>query len=198
MKTLLRYLSVLMLIGVLSACSNTPIIKSDYDVNANFASYRTYSFMEPLSTDRAGYTTLLTERLKRAANFQMESRGYVYSPVEPDLLVNFQSHISNRSEYVQPPPPMMMWGFNSFGYQGNLYNNWPGYAFGPSVIQYSEGVLHVDLIDAKRRQLVWEGTGSSVLGNVQTAASSNAIDSLMSAIFARFPFVAGVNAKPKP
>lgn len=198
MKACIRTFSVLILSSLLAACSNVPVIKSDFDGRADFASYRTYAFMEPLSTDRAGYSTLLTERLKRAASLQMESRGYVFSASQPDLLVNFQSHVYSRTEYVAPPPPMMMWGFNSFGYQGGFYNGWPGYAFAPDVIRYNEGVLNVDLVDAKRRQLVWEGTGSSVLGNIQNATSSEAVEALIRAIFARYPFVAGSEVRAKP
>ena len=73
-----RFLCALFVFGLLTACSNAPIVRSDYDPRADFASYRTFAFMEPLGTDRAGYTTLLTERLKRAAAMQMESRGYTF------------------------------------------------------------------------------------------------------------------------
>lgn len=178
------------MVGVLAACSNAPIVRSDYDPRADFASYRTFAFMEPLGTDRAGYTTLLTERLKRAAALQMESKGYTYSAINPDLLINFQSHVQSRTEYVAPPPPMMMWGYG-FGYGSGFYGGWPGYAFGPDVIQYNEGTLKVDLIDPKRKQMVWEGIGTSVLGNVQQTPSDVMVQNMMTAIFARYPFLAG-------
>ena len=59
------------------------------------------------------------------------------------------------------------------------------------MIQYTEGVLNVDLIDAKRNQMVWEGIGTSVLDNLQQANSEDAVDVMIDAIFARYPFVAG-------
>jgi len=187
MRAAFRLLCALVMVGVLTACSNTPIVRSDYDPRADFASYRTFDFMEPLGTDRAGYTTLLTERLKRAAILQMESRGYTFSAINPDLLINFQSHVQSRTEYVAPPP-MMMWGY---GYGSGFYGGWPGYAFGPDVIQYNEGTMKVDLIDTRRKQMVWEGIGTSVIGNVQQTASEVMVQNMIASIFARYPFLAG-------
>ena len=84
MKTSIRSLCAFLLFCLLVACSNAPIVRSDYDPRADFSAYRSFAFMEPLGTDRAGYTTLLTERLKRAVALQMESRGYIYQEKNPD------------------------------------------------------------------------------------------------------------------
>jgi len=188
MTFMLRFLGATLLVGLMAACSNAPIVRSDYDPRADFASYRTFAFMEPLGTDRAGYTTLLTERLKRAAVLQMESRGYVFEEKNPDLLINFQTNVQSRTEYVGPPP--MMWGGAfGFGYGTGFYGGWPG--FGPDIIQYNEGTMKVDLIDTKRKQMVWEGVGTSVIGNAQQTASDATVQNMMSSIFARYPFLAG-------
>lgn len=186
MKAVLRFLSASFFLGLLSACSNTPVVRSDYDPHADFASYRTFAFMQPLGTDRAGYTTLLTERLKRAATLQMESRGYAYDDINPDLLINFQTLVQSRTEYVGPSP--MMWGY---GYGSGFYSGWPGYSFAPDVIQYNEGTMKVDLIDTKRKQMVWEGIGTSLVDNVQQTASDAMVQNMMNAIFMRYPFLAG-------
>jgi hypothetical protein len=186
MITLVRLLGAFLLFGLLVACSNAPIVRSDYDPRADFSSYRSFAFMEPLGTDRAGYTTLLTERLKRAVALQMESRGYIYQEKNPDVWINFQSQVQSKTEYVPPPP--MMWGV---GYGFGFYGGWPGYAFGPDVIQYNEGTLKVDLIDARRRQMVWEGIGTTLLGNTQQPASEALVENMVSSIFARYPFLAG-------
>lgn len=186
MASHIRLFFAVVICALLAACSNAPVVRSDFDPRADFASYRTFAFIEPLGTDRAGYTTLLTERLKRAAALQMESRGYVYREKDPDLLINFQSHVQSRTEYVAPPP--MMWGY---GYGYGFYGGWPGYAFGPDVIQYNEGTMKVDLIDAKRRQMVWEGVGTLIVDNIQQTASDQAVQNMIASIFARYPFVAG-------
>ena len=190
MTFILRLLSALVLVGLIGASSNAPIVRSDYDPRADFASYRTFAFMEPLGTDRAGYTTLLTERLKRAAALQMESRGYALDEKNPDLLINFQTNVQSRTEYVGPPPIMWGGGFG-YGYGAGFYGGWPGFAFGPDVIQYNEGTMKVDLIDTKRKQMVWEGIGTTLLGNAQQTATEAMVQNMMSSIFARYPFLAG-------
>jgi hypothetical protein len=189
MNRALRWLWILPIMLVVSACASGPQISSDYDRNVDFASYRTFAFFEPLGTDRAGYSTLVTERLKTLTRLQMEQRGYQYDEASPDLLVNFVAQSRLKTEYVPPPP--MPWGPNYFGYRMGWYDPWVGYGFGPDVIQFTEGVLTIDLIDAKRKQLVWEGVGRAIIDNLEQATSEQKLAPLVADIFARYPFLAG-------
>jgi hypothetical protein len=59
------------------------------------------------------------------------------------------------------------------------------------VIQYNEGTLKVDLVDARRKQMVWEGIGTTLLGNAQQTASEAMVENIVSSIFTRYPFLAG-------
>jgi hypothetical protein len=44
----------------------------------------------------------------------------------------------------------------------------PGWgAWGPNVSTRTEGSLYIDLIDAKNKELVWQGRGEGTLNNVQ-------------------------------
>ncbi len=184
----------LSLVLLVSACASGPEVRSDYDHSADFAAYRTFAFADPLGTDRAGYTTLLTERLKTLTRLQMEQRGYIYDPQSPDLLVNFLAQSKQKTEYVPPPP--MPWGPNYYGYRMGWYDpwggyGWGGYGYGSSVIQYTEGVLSIDLIDARKKQLVWEGVATSAIDDVEQAASEQSLAPVVVDIFARYPFLAG-------
>lgn len=93
--------------ALLAACATGPDVKSDYDHQANFAQYRTFGYMTPLGTDKAGYSTLLTERLKNATRGQMEMRGYTYSAANPDLLLNFSAKLQQKVQVTPAPPPMV-------------------------------------------------------------------------------------------
>ena len=53
-----KMLAVGSLTGLLAACASGPTVKGDYDHQADFAQYRTFGYMSPLGTDKAGYSTL--------------------------------------------------------------------------------------------------------------------------------------------
>lgn len=198
MRSWIRRLWVLPMVLLVAACASGPQINTDYDQKADFASFRTFAFMDPLGTDRAGYTTLLTERLKTLTRLQMEQRGYSFDPKSPDLLINFLAQSRQQTEYVPPPP--MPWGPNYYGYRMGWYDPWVGYGFGPDLIQYTQGVLSIDLIDARKKQLVWEGVATSVIDNLEQATSEQALAPVVADIFARYPFQAGsgvVNKTPQ-
>ncbi|HBI83257.1 MAG TPA: DUF4136 domain-containing protein [Alcaligenaceae bacterium] len=188
-----------MVLSVLAACSSGPVIRTDVDPSADFAEFKTFAFMDPLGTSKPGYTTIFSERLMRATRVQMEWRGYVLDASKPDLLINFHANLSQRSDYVPPPP--MPWGYGYMGFPaGGYYGYWGGYpmAMGPSVIQYTEGVLRIDLVDARRRQLVWEGVSTSIVDDLQSATSEQGVQSIVAAIFAKFPYRAGLGTKISP
>ena len=189
MRKILQMLWFLPLMVALSGCASGPNVRSDFDKQANFEQFRSFAFASPLGTDKAGYTTILTERLKAATRLQMEQRGYVYDEKSPDLLVNFLTQISTQSEYVPPPP--MPWGPNYYGYRMGFYGPWMGYQFPPEVIQYTQGVLNIDLIDAQKKQMVWEGVATTTINNVEQASSEAFIAPLVADIFKRYPFLAG-------
>lgn len=183
------------MVTILAACASSPAIKSDYDHQADFSRYRTFGYMSPLGTDKAGYRTLLTERLKDATRGQMEMRGYMYDAANPDLLVNFNGKLQQKTQVTEaPPPPMGPY----YGYRSGFYGGWPGYGWGDTVYQYTEGTLNIDLVDARRKQMVWEGVAVGEVQNPDTATSSQNIDKAVAGIFAKYPFRAGVAAPQVP
>lgn len=178
--------------SLLSACATGPTIRSDYDHAADFAQYRSFGFMSPLGTDKANYTTIFTERLKTATRSQMEMRGYTYNEQAPDLLVNFSAKLQQKNE-VTPAPPMPY-----YGYRAGFYGGWPGYGWGSDVYQYTEGTLNIDLIDARRKQLVWEGVSVGVVDDVANAISAQSVENSVAQIFSRYPFRAGNGVAQMP
>ena len=188
--------------ALLAACASGPTVKSDYDRQADFSRYRTFGYMSPLGTDKAGYSTLLTERLKDATRGQMEMRGYVYDAANPDLLVNFNGKLQQKTEVSQAPaPPMGPY----YGYRSGFYGGWPGYGWNDTVYQYTEGTLNIDLVDPRRKQLVWEGVAVGEVRDPEAATSPQSIEKAVAQVFSQYPLRAGVAApqlpdksKPKP
>jgi len=104
--------------------------------------------MEPLATVRAGYTSLVTERFKQAISQQLTARGYARNDQSPDLLVNFHTVNKQKVDYLGPTmvPAAMPWGGDYFGYRAGYYGAWPGYVAAPDVMQYTVGVVSIDLM----------------------------------------------------
>ncbi|HEY9318843.1 MULTISPECIES: DUF4136 domain-containing protein [unclassified Achromobacter] len=190
----LKWVTAGSMTALLAACASGPTVKGDYDHQADFAQYRTFGYMNPLGTDKAGYSSLLTERLKDATRGQMEMRGYAYSATNPDLLVNFSAKLQQKTQVTPAPPPMGPY----YGYRSGFYGGWPGYGWGDDVYQYTEGTLNIDLVDTRRKQLVWEGVAVGEVQNPETAGSPQSVDKAVAEIFAKYPFRAGVAAPQVP
>jgi hypothetical protein len=178
------------LAALLSACAASPKVYSSANPTADFASYTTYGFASPLAVELPGEPTpLLVQYLKAATSAEMEARGYRLDATTPDLLVNLKVHTELRSEVRSTPSSGMY-----FGYRGEDYGVWGGYQE-PVIVNYTEGTLNVDLIDAKRNQLAWEGVAEGRLREKARKDLEKAVNGVMAEVFKRYPYTAG-NAEP--
>ncbi|MET0282080.1 MAG: DUF4136 domain-containing protein [Steroidobacteraceae bacterium] len=185
----MRNLMLAMTVVLLSACATGPKIRTDHDPAANFAGYRSYNFAAEPGTDRAGYSTLLTSHFKNAVTREMESRGYVLATSDPDLLVNFYTTVRERTD-VQSTPGLSI-GLGYYRYRSGLYGAWPMYGNDVSSTTYKVGTASIDIVDAKRKQLVWEGTAEGRLSEKAMENPGPAIASAVADIFAKYPARAG-------
>jgi hypothetical protein len=55
------------------------------------------------------------------------------------------------------------------------------------VTQYTQGTLTSDVVDAARKQLVWEGTVTKSVTSKDTQNVGAALDSAVTAAFVKFP-----------
>jgi hypothetical protein len=170
---------------LLTACATTgPQIRSNVDAATDFSRYRSFAFVEPLGTDRASYETLVSATLKQSARRELEARGLVYDQTAPDLLVNFNGKLDDKLR-VRDAPGVSV-GLGYYGYRGGIYGTWPLYRQ-TEVDQYRQGTLNVDVVDARRKQMVWEGVA---VGRVTEKTERNveaAIERVMPQIFSGFP-----------
>lgn len=181
--------AAILALAVLTACTAGPTIRSDYDRSADFSSYKTFGFASELGTDRAGYSTLITEHFKRAVRKEMEARGYEYKETSPDLLANFYVAIREKTDVRSTPAPTV--GVGYYGYRYGLYTGWPAYARDVRTVHYKTGTANVDLIDAKRRQLIWEGVAEGKVQEESLANPAQAIEGVVAELFTRYPARAG-------
>jgi hypothetical protein len=169
----------------LGGCASGPETRANWDKSVDFAQYRSFAFFEKLGTDEAGYQSLITQQLKASTRRELEARGYTYSEAKPDLLVNFNASLAQQTRVTQSPT--MYPGY--YGYRYGYYGGWAGYQ--TRVDQYMEGTLNIDLVDAARKQLVWEGVAVGRVSEKENVDRTAAIDAAVREIFTKYPFRAG-------
>jgi len=151
-----RLFCLVVLAAAASGCAGDNI-RSDYDPTVNFGDYKTYNFFADAGPENTNYQSFFSQYMVAAISREMEARGYVKSD-DPDLLVNFNAILQEKTQVRQTPAPM---AGGYYGYRGGFYDPWYGYGYAQQthVSQYTEGTFNIDLIDAKQRRLVWEAVG---------------------------------------
>ena len=170
---------------LLAGCASGPRISSEADPEADFGSYRTFGFYTPLALEKEGYATPTTERIKTAARAQMESRGYVFTTGQPDLWVNLNAYLQEKTDVSTIPTVDYNYYYS---YRARSYFAVPYWRDQTDVRQYTEGTLNVDLVDRVKNRLVWEGIAVGRVSKSKLEERGARIDSAMAEIFARFPY----------
>ena len=164
-----------------SGCVSEPRIAVISDPGADFARYASYGFYEPLGTDReSGTGTLLSRTLRAAASRELESLGYRYAEQDADLKVNF--FVETREVVQGRRGPSVTVGY---GWYHRHYGVWTGYE--TDLRQHTESTLHVDVVDTRRDQLIWEAIVTERLDEHDLAFEAENVESSLAKIFSDFP-----------
>jgi hypothetical protein len=185
-----KLLAASALSALLAACASGPTIRADGDPSVNLATYKTFGFFDQLATDKSKYSTMLTTRLKDSTRRELQRRGYQESE-QPQLFVNFNTNVENRTD-VQSTPSASA-GF--YGYRAGMYGAWGGYPQDVHTTHYQEGTLAIDLVDAAKKQLVWQGVAQARITKSMRENPSAAIDSVVTDIFAKYPVPPAVGSQ---
>jgi hypothetical protein len=133
-------IGALVIIAAVNSCTSDNI-RSDYDPAANFSHYRTYDFFPGAGPDDTAYESVFTEHMVEAISIEMDKRGYVRSS-DPDLLINFNAILREKSKVISSPPPLVG-GY--YGYRSGYYDPWLGYGYTQQsyVLHYTEGTFMI-------------------------------------------------------
>jgi hypothetical protein len=149
-------------------------VKTDYDRNANFAQYKTYSWEHVKTKD-----PLDVDRVKNAVNASLGAKGWTQVESGGDISI-VAMEITNTQQTL-----------NTF-YNG-LGGGWGWRRFGGGLGEattttetYKVGTVVVDLFDAKTKQLVWRGSSSDTLSNNSDKNIKN-LDKGVDKMFKKFP-----------
>ena len=156
-----------------TGCASRPDIRLDKNPSLAMNHYQTFAFFDPLSTDESLYTTIISGRLKNAARKELESRNYVYDATDPDLKVNFSLNVVDRQEvrsYMRGGPVAFRFGVNDV-----------------ETVDYRQGTLALDLVDARKKELVWQGIAEGRINRKSVENPGPAVDEVVSSLFDGFP-----------
>ncbi len=181
--------AVLAGLALLAGCSTAPKAVSGADSRADLSAYRTFTFARPLATEATGQPSALTQHMEQAALREMRSRGFRQTSNMPQLIINFNANTAQPMPAVPTPPRLVPAGY--YAYRDGQYTVWPGYRDGNAVTPYPPGTINIDIVDAARKQLVWEAV---VPGAVQPGSPEQmkaAVDEAVKAAFATYPKASG-------
>ena len=183
--------SAILLCVLMSGCSSSPQVYSNQAPGFQVSNYRTYDYYNPLSTDLGGTRSLNSRALIEATDEQLQQRGLKRDRQNPELLVNF---IGTTEEKISSRPsstPSMYYGRSRYG-------TWGGYGMGvgntTEVVQKTVGTLSVDIVDAARDELVWEGAATAVITDSMRKNKFEGLKAAIAAILAQIPLLGAEGA----
>lgn len=150
-------------------------VKTDFDHQANFSQYKTYSWQEIKPAN-----SLWDSRIKNSVDAQLAAKGWTKVDSGGDVaIVAIKTTQTQRSLQTFYDGMGGGWGWRRFG----------GGGFGEATTteqDYKEGTLVVDMYDAKSKQLIWRGSAEDTLSSKAEKNEKN-LEKGVAKMFKKFP-----------
>jgi len=157
----------------LTVASFAQQVKTDYDHNANFGEYKTYSWQKVQTRD-----PLLVERIKDAVNTALSAKGWTQ--------VDSGGQVSVVAMEITRNQQTLNTFYDGFG-GGWRWRGMGGFGDATTTTEtYQVGTLVVDLFDANTKTLIWRGSSSDTLSNNAEKNTKN-LDKGVQKMFEHFP-----------
>lgn len=167
----------MLLLLVLTSCSSITV-HSDYDKSVDFTKYKTYAYFKA-GVDKVEISDLDKRRILRAIDEQMAAKGFTKSD-NPDLLINI---FTKAREEVNVNQFSAGWGYG-WGYGWNPYLMMGNQT---SVSTSTQGTLYIDFIDAKKKEMIWQGEGVGYLTQQGGDKKDKIVGDFVSKILSQYP-----------
>jgi hypothetical protein len=160
-----------------------PTVRTDFDPDADFGTFRTYAFAGMTDVNQGGVldNSLVRKRVERMVGQQLMNKGLreVGLSDNPDLLVHYWIGLKEKQEIRSTGPAVGM-----YGHRG-VYGWGAGYS-GVTTYEYTEGTLIVDLVTPGNKELVWR---ASTLGELADSKEKNLqmADEALAKAFKNYP-----------
>jgi len=190
LSTVLSFLFVLLAYGNAYADK----VNVDWDRQANFQQYKTYAWLE---SQNPAEDQLMAKRIVQAVDGQLSAKGLrrVEPGQDPDLSVAYESGVSQKVSWLPYPVPYPFVA-PTCGWYGGPGPGWgpywgPGWGwwdaqYGVYPLVQDVGILAVNIVDERQKQLVWRGVGSDALKE-NPEKNARKICELVAKMFRKYP-----------
>jgi Domain of unknown function (DUF4136) len=171
MSSARKAISIIAMVFSLATISFTQEVKTDYDRNANFSQYKTFSFEKVQTKD-----PLWVDRITSAVTAALTAKGLTHVSSGGDISIVAIEMTKDQQT------------LNTF--YDNFGGGWRwGGGFGDATTTtdtYRVGTLVVDLFDTKSKGLIWRGSESDALSDKSSKNIQN-LDKGVKKLFRDFP-----------
>jgi hypothetical protein len=152
-------------------------VKTDYDRNADFSLYKTYSWRNVQTED-----PLWVDRIKAAVNSRLAAKGWTQVESDGDVSIMAMEMTENHRT-------LTTWYDDSGDGLGWRWRRGFADGFGTSTTTesiYMVGTLVLDMFDTKTKMVVWRGSTSGTLSDKSDKNIKN-LNKSVQKLFQRFP-----------
>lgn len=154
MKNLIIITAILTLL--LMSCA-TITVRTDYDRETNFSSYKTFRIAEQSHKSKKipkKSMGMMDKRLKNAIKNELQAMGFILKESgKPDFIVAHHVVIKNKVDVDR-------YGYRTGRWQKRMVTK---------VHHYKQGTLILDFVDTDSKELFWRGVATGVLENRNAA-----------------------------
>jgi len=161
---------------LMAACAYGQDVHYNYDRSANFATYKTYQWVE--IPGGAMPDRLIDRAIKQAADEQLAQKGLAEVEANADLYIGYQVVIN-----LEKSVDLWSTGIGPGGWDG-----WGDRSVRGQTSTVPVGILLVDLYDAAKKQLVWRGDAVKTI-DLKTDPDKNYknLQKVMAKLFKNYP-----------
>lgn len=162
MKNTITFLGALIAVIMLSQASVAQV-KSDYDKEADFSTYKTYTFEGWQDNSDDILNEFDKKRLLDAFRSELSKKGMEAKESDADVMITLFIVVNEKSSTTAYTD------FNGgLGYGGRWGWGYGGMGMGSATTTYTEsdykeGTLVIDMYDSGSKQLVWQGVLTSTV-----------------------------------
>jgi len=180
--------SLALAFGLASCATSANVgVSSDFDHAVNFRAYKTWAWYPKQTNDTEGgpargYESFTDQRIRDAVSKDLATKGLMPATGEPDVYVAYSVRVENKQQ-VAGGYPYSPYGY---GYGGYGYGGFGGYPYGGGrAYNYKAGTVIIDIVDARRKELAWRGTGQAQLD--QNSISETETYRIVNSVLSNYP-----------